>query len=463
MPFRIDVDKSRLTCRVSGEKAADKEDIPTKQDFIALIESKAIKGVDSAIIDEAYGAFVKKGKLEGFLLAKGKPPMPPTDGVVKWLFDATLDEIHAGKVEKTGRIDYRVRRIFVEVDKEQLLGTWTPPALGIPGEDVFGQPLQPTSPKENNIIPGKNVRLSDDGTKCYSTIDGHVFASGLKVSVDRLFKVEGNVDFNTGNVRFPGDVEVSGNVGEKFIVEAKGNIVINGIVENAEIRATGNIVVKRGVIRNSRVIADGDLEAEFIQDSYAECGGNLIVNKSIVKSIINANQDITVTSMHGSNGIVGGAVNAGYDVSTYCIGTEIGVHTKVGAGKNNKLFLRYKKLVSDGLKAKANVKRIKKVLELMKAGSREKISNAGKIKQEKIEEVLAEQKSGLDSIIKELKEIKSQAEKFTTAKIKVFGTAHDGAEISICGIMTHLEQSVKKSVFFFDKEHNEVTYKPIKT
>ncbi len=463
MPFSIDVDKSRLTCRVSWEKSANKEDMPTKQDLIDLIESKEIKGVDPAIIDEACGAFVKKGKLKDFLLAKGKEPVPSKDGVVKWLLDTTLGEIRAGKVGKTGRIDYRERRNFVEVNKDQLLGTWTPPALGIPGVDVFGEPLQPPSPKENNIIPGKNVRLSDDGTKCYSTIDGHVFASGLKISADRLLKVEGNVDFNTGNIHFPGDVEVSGNVEGKFIVEAKGNIVINGIVENAEVRATENIIVKKGVIRNSRVIAGKNLETEFIQDSYAECGGNLIVNKSIVKSIINANEDITVASMHGSNGIVGGEVNAGYGISTYCIGTELGVHTKVGAGRNNKLFLHYKKLVSDGLKAKANIKRFKKVLELTKTGSNGKITNAGKIKQKKIEEALVEQKSGLDSIIKELEEIKSQAEKFTTAKVKVFGTAHEGAEISIWGIMTRLEQSVKKSVFFFDKEHNVVTYKPIKT
>jgi len=276
-----------------------------------------------------------------------------------------------------------------------------------------------------------------------------------------LLKVEGNVDFHTGNIHFPGDVEISGNVEERFIVEAKGDIMINGIVENAEVRATGNIIVKKGIIRNSRIIAGKKLETEFIQDSYTECGGNLIVHKSIVKSIINASEDITVTSMYGSNGIVGGAVNAGYDISTYCIGTELGVQTKVGAGRNNKLFLHYKKLVSNGLKAKANIKRFKKVIELMKAGSDKKISSMEKIKQEKIERALAEQKNEFDSIIKELEEIKSQAEKFTTAKVKVFGTAHEGAEISIWGIMMHLEKSVIKSVFFFDRENNVVTYKPL--
>ena len=464
MPFRIEVDKSRLTCKVSWEKSLDEEELPTREDLISLIESKSIKGVDPAVIDKAYDTLVKKGKLEDFLLAQGTPPTPPKDGVVEWLFDTKSEEIHAGKMEKAGRIDYRERRDFVEVDKDQLLGTWTPPVLGQPGEDVFREPLQPTNPKENNIILGKNVRLTDDGTQCYSDIRGHVFVAGLKVGVDKMYKVEGNVDFNTGNIHFPGNVEVNGNVEEKFIVEAKGDIVINGIVENAEIRSTGNIVVKKGIIRNSRITADGDLEADFIQDSYAECGGKIVVKKSIVKSIINANEDITVTSMCGSNGIIGGEVNAGYDISTYCIGTEIGVRTKVSAGRNNKLFLHYKQLVSDGLKAKDNIKRFKKVLELIKTRSGEKITNAEKIKQEKIEEVLVSEKSVLDSIIKELVEIKSQGDKFTTAKVKVFGTANEGTEISICGIKTHVErESIKKCVFFFDKENNVITHKPIKT
>ena len=140
------------------------------------------------------------------------------------------------------------------------------------------------------------------------------------------------------------------------------------------------------------------------------------------------------------------------------------MRTKVSAGRNNKLFLHYKQLVSDGLKAKDNIKRFKKVLELIKTRSGEKITNAEKIKQEKIEEVLVSEKSVLDSIIKELVEIKSQGDKFTTAKVKVFGTANEGTEISICGIKTHVErESIKKCVFFFDKENNVITHKPIKT
>lgn len=461
MPFRIEVDKDRLVCKVSWEASGDRSDKPSKQDLIDLIQHKEIKEVETSNIDKAYSMFIEKGKLKDFVLKKGKLPTPPKDGIVKWLFDSASGEIHAGKVEKKGTIDYRERRNFVEVNKEQLLGTWTPPVPGTPGEDVFGEPVQPLNPKKNKILPGKNVKLSEDETKCYSNIMGHVLTTGFRVSVDKMYMVEGHVDFKTGNIHFPGNVQISGDVKEKFIVEAKGDIVIEGIVENAEVRATGNIIVNKGIIRNSRVITEGDLEVEFIQDSYVECGGKLTVKKSIVKSMANANEDIIITSLHGSNGIVGGVVNAGYGISTYGVGTVLGVQTKVNAGRNSKLYLRFKQLLSDVEKANANIKRFKYFIELMKARSDEKIADVEKKKQEKIEKAMAMQKSELAAVMKELDEVKSEADRYISAKVKVFGTTHEGVEISIWGTKITVEQTLEKSMFFLDHENNRVINKPL--
>lgn len=461
MPFRIEVDNDRLVCKVSWEASGDRSDKPSKQDIIDLIQHKGIKEVETSNIDKTYSMFIKKGKLKDFVLKKGKIPSPPKDGIVKWLFDPASEEIQAGKVKKEGTIDYRERRNFVEVNTNQLLGTWTPPVQGTPGEDVFGEPIQPLNPKKNKIIPGKYVRLSEDETKCFSNIMGHVLTAGFRVSVDRMYRVEGHVDFKTGNIHFPGNVQIDGNVKEKFIVEAKGDIVIEGIVENAEVRATGSIFIKRGIIRNSRIIAEGDIEAEFIQDSYVECGGKLTVKKAIVKSMVNANEDIIITSMYGSNGIVGGVVNAGYDISTYNVGTVLGVQTKASAGRNSKLYLRFKQLLSDVEKANENIKRFKYFIELMKARSDEKNTDVEKRKQEKIEKALAIQKDELAAVMKELDEVKSEVDRYISAKVKVFGTTHEGAEISIWGTKMIIEQTIKKSMFLLDHEENRVIKKPL--
>ena len=40
MPFRIEVDKSRLTCKVSWEKSLEEEALLTWADLISLIKTK---------------------------------------------------------------------------------------------------------------------------------------------------------------------------------------------------------------------------------------------------------------------------------------------------------------------------------------------------------------------------------------------------------------------------------------
>ncbi len=107
MPFNIKVDKSGLACKVSWETNADHNEKPSKEDLINSIKLRAIKDIGPEIIDEAFDTLISEGKLEDFLLIKGTSPTPPKDGMVKWFFDLTLENIHAGKLtKKDGSIDY---------------------------------------------------------------------------------------------------------------------------------------------------------------------------------------------------------------------------------------------------------------------------------------------------------------------------------------------------------------------
>lgn len=48
-----------------------------------------------------------------------------------------------------------------------------------------------------------------------------------------LFYVYGDVDFNVGNIDFLGDVHISGDVREDFVVHATGTVTVDGLVEGA--------------------------------------------------------------------------------------------------------------------------------------------------------------------------------------------------------------------------------------
>lgn len=76
---------------------------------------------------------------------------------------------------------------------------------------------------------------------------GHASLVGGKVFVSDVYEVPADVDNSTGNIEYSGSVTVRGNVKGGFRISAKGDIVVEGIVEDAELYAGGQIIVKRGI------------------------------------------------------------------------------------------------------------------------------------------------------------------------------------------------------------------------
>ena len=60
--------------------------------------------------------------------------------------------------------------------------------------------------------------------------------------------VSGNVDIETGNIVFSGDVIVYGDVMEHMLIESLGNVYVYGSVYNATITATGSIHIRGNII-----------------------------------------------------------------------------------------------------------------------------------------------------------------------------------------------------------------------
>ena len=81
----------------------------------------------------------------------------------------------------------------------------------------------------------------------FSEVTGHASLVKGKVFVSSVFEVPADVDNSIGNVEYAGNVHVAGNVKGGFEVRAKGDIIVEGVVEDALLEAGGQIVVKRGI------------------------------------------------------------------------------------------------------------------------------------------------------------------------------------------------------------------------
>ena len=73
----------------------------------------------------------------------------------------------------------------------------------------------------------------------YAAIDGLVTKTEKeKLNVFPVYEVNGDVDYNIGNIDFVGTVVIRGNILTGFRVKASGDIRVTGGIEGAEVSRT---------------------------------------------------------------------------------------------------------------------------------------------------------------------------------------------------------------------------------
>lgn len=281
------------------------------------------------------------------LVARGSPAVPGRDSRIQFAVDY---ETRAGRLREDGSIDLRERNTAVGVAVDQLLGEVTPATQGQPGCTLDGQVLPALDGQERDFAAGENVRgPTEDGLmRFYAQIDGIIQVKGDTVQVNPVLQISGDVNYETGNLDLPRDVQISGDVLAGFTVVAGGNIAIGGIVENgAVVRAGGDVVAARGIVgEETRVIAQGNVEAKFIQNSSVLARGDVVVGSYIFNATVRAGGEVVVQAGGGQRGgsIVGGEVIATVGVTARRIGSADTGSTIVGLGASLSLMARQQKL-----------------------------------------------------------------------------------------------------------------------
>jgi uncharacterized protein (DUF342 family) len=153
-----------------------------------------------------------------------------------------------------------------------------------------------------------------------------------KINVFPIFEVNGDVDYNTGNIDFVGTIVIRGNVRAGFKVKADGDIRVLGSVEGAELDAGGSIEISAGIIGQNKglVKAGKSVKSAFIQDGIVEAGEDVLVSQSIMHSTIRAGKNVICQGVKGL--IVGGMIQAGEKVAARIVGNSMSTNTIIEVG-----------------------------------------------------------------------------------------------------------------------------------
>lgn len=264
-----------------------------------------------------------------FLAARGIRPVHGTDGYVEDLFSRSA---HREMVsDEFGQVDYAASNWIQNVKKGETICRIFPPVDGTPGRTVLDAELAPQPGKPAKVPQGRNTMLTEAGDELVAVQSGQIEFNGYNFQVKPVFYVDGNVDFNTGNVDFWGDVHISGNVCSGFTVRATGMITVDGVVEACRIEAGTDLVVTKGVQGNKQALlrAHRSIYAKYLENCSAYAREDLRAD-CILNCNVYTNGSVLANSGRGI--IVGGRVKAAQDVKARSVGSRSEVATMISLG-----------------------------------------------------------------------------------------------------------------------------------
>ncbi len=234
---------SHLLVKVDEDKAALLETLQLTDVMITMRKMLITKNIKpSAIFNELQHPTYKP-----ITIANGVPPKPSIDASLELYFE---EQSTNQFIEVGGVINFRDHRHIPSVQAGDIIAKKIPPIEGLVGYDVHGQLVKPTPPKDIIVFAKEDVELLPTG-EFIAERDGRPRLSGQDIKslgISTTYVISGDVNLETGNIVFSGDVIIYGNVQDGMIIESLGNIYVQGSVFRADLAATGSILIKGNVV-----------------------------------------------------------------------------------------------------------------------------------------------------------------------------------------------------------------------
>ena len=339
------------------------------------------------------------------------------------------------EIRKDGSVDYRAMSLIQNVEEGDLLASYHPAVQGTSSRDVTGAFDKSDLYKDLRPLTGKGIAQSDTNpNEYYATKSGKIEYDGEnKLSIVEVYEINGGCDLaDNAVVEFNGDVIIHGNVEAGVMIRVGKSLTVEGVVESANLRAGGDICLKRGMqgAGKGKIISGGDVFTEFIEYASVQAAGSVQANV-ILNSRVSAGNLVTLTGKKGL--IAGGSVHAMMGISCITVGNQSEIKTGLHVGVMPEMIEQRAAVNSEYAKLneelEAVVEGMAKILRV-----RQKTGELS----EQLQLHLNELKERKDDIYSKCIEVKKRAEDYEMlmmqsreAKIRVEGSIYKGVIISV--------------------------------
>lgn len=300
---------------------------------------------------------------EPVLLIEGRAPTQGQGAVFELAPELADTTPVTDETDADARADFH-RSHIITVKVDTCIGTLHPAVPPVPGIDICGKPIEPSS-RPRSMELGENVRLGDDGQSVFATLAGKVHLTRNEVGVVEVVEIAEDVDFSTGNVEAPTNVLINGTVRDSFRVTSTGNITVRGAIEAAEIEAATDVQVNGGIASRGggRVFARREVFTKFCNEANVEAIGDITITRESMGSRLH-----TLGQLHIARGsLIGGFAYAREGADIRDLGNEANIKTEIAIGVEPKALLQAAQVDEQLRKKREAVAKIRQAVQPLMA------------------------------------------------------------------------------------------------
>jgi uncharacterized protein (DUF342 family) len=393
---------------------------------------------------------------ENLVIGEGKQPRNAVSNKLE-----VLTEIATGKkvtINANGSADYRTQDLITVVTKGQVVAKMFPPdETPEDGWDVFGKEIKAQDVTASPVEIGKHIeqkRLEDGTVELIASTSGELLYDRKIIDIRNVHEVDGDVNLQTGNIKFSGSVQVKGMVESGFQIFSGEDIHIGESVEGALLSAENDIVVERGIIGKEKGVirAKGNIQAAFAENARLLAVQDIHIKGYCLRSHLKSNGKVI---LEGDKGFfMGGSVKSRNGMDVTNLGSEQELKTLVSFGQDY--------LVEDQIELEEReIQRIKNKLVKFDTymNSLEKQKNRPaleRVRKEKLKFLKILEKRSL-----RLFNLREKFEEYVVSEITVRDSVYPGVIIESHGRTREIVKKKSGVVFFFDKESGHIKEKDI--
>ena len=370
-------------------------------------------------------------------LLKGVEPIGPGSYLLDW------------------KVTFSEDATVATVQEGDLILEATKLSKGQEGKDVFGKVIKQKAIHEFPIPDADDsLRLDESSgtTKFYALISGELSYVDNKLSIASTKTIEGDVDTPNQKITFPGDIVVTGDVGDEVTVKAKGNLTCKGDAGISLLYSEIVLHLEGGMKGRGRgtLWSKGNMFVGFCEGAKVFAGGNVNISEYCFMCVVKTNGLLSVQGHHGA--LVGGNIHAARGCVVRNLGAEKSIRTVISFGQD---YLIKDEIEVHEKEIEENTRSIKDFDEKLKNGNM-KEDEIDELRRNKVRCI--KRNSALQLRIFNLKE---NFEFHIPSSIKVLGTIYPGVVLESHGRYFEIFEKQSNVEFKFDEINGNIICNPI--